>query len=485
MKEVVSLQYRASASDSWQSQRLSHKGNRITLSDKDSDMGTVYDSEAELHIRTADYGIPAMDLLVRMWHIDDTYTDIGTATNPVRVQKRVDGAMVTAVLKHESIAAPVQGSVLYIPFQVGSEQVFPGSSFISIHPDSPASSFAIDGVQGVYSKLLTANTTVMLEVYDAETFRFQGMTFGGCKYVNLSQIKAKGVVVAGLYNGKTAVRLLTPLTKIDLPREIDAEIVQIQTGGDTIQAMSFAHVNGLSNKIIDLPKFATGELEKTLQSMIDAHYTGVKLGINNYMVSADTIDKLVYLIEQHGYTVAMAWETGNRTLSYLDPQVNDMAYVLGFEIKLRIIASPYITGMIDIVTHPGYTLRYDTEADTLSFITHKPDTILLVENIAQSSIAHTIKLETTVGSFILTVDGTVMLTLSYLDMQVSGAMQMSFGDVLVYALRVFGNPASERTYTLDPRGWLKEQRSTGTLNKYLTNSSDEPILVLPSFIQPW
>lgn len=484
MKEVVSLQYRASASDSWMSQRLSHKGNRITLSDKDSDMGTVYDSEAELHIRTADYGIPAMDLLLRMWHIDDTYTDIGTATNPVRVQKRVDGAMVTAVLKHESIAAPVQGSVLYIPFQVGSEQVFPGSSFISIHPDSPASSFAIDGVQGVYTKMLTADTTVMLEVYDAETFRFQGMTFGGCKYVNLSQIKAKGVVVAGLYNGKTAVRLLTPLTKIDLPREIDAQVLSIESLNE-MQAISFAYVDDMSGKIINLPTFLTGDIERTLQSLIDAHYTGVKLGINNYRVGADTIDKLVYLIEQHGYTVAMAWETGNRTLSYLDPQVNDLAYVLGFEIKLRIIASPYITGMIDIVTHPGYTLRYDTEADTLSFITHKPDTIILVENIAQSSIAHTIKLETTVGSFILTVDGTVMLTLSYLDMQVSGAMQMSFGDVLVYALRVFGNPASERTYTLDPRGWLKEQRSTGTLNKYLTNSSDEPILVLPSFIQPW
>lgn len=485
MKELVSVQYRRSVGDMWQRQRLSRAGNRVTVADKDSDMGTVYETDADMRVLASEDVLPHSDVLLRMWFIDDSYTDVGTASNPIRLQKKKDGAMVNVSFKHESISAPVQGRVLYIPLQVGSVEVFTGTSELKIANDSPSASFAIDGVNGVYSKLLTANTTVMLEVYDAEKFRIAELIFGGCRYINLSQVKAKGVYYSGIYGNKTTFRIISPLVKLDLPREIDAQVLHIGTGAGQIQAMSFAHVTGMSNKIIALPLFANGELEKTLQSMIDAHYSGVTLGISANTVSADTTSKLVYMIEQQGYTVAMAWETGNRTLSYMDPQVNDLAYVLEFEMKLRILASPYITGMIDIVTHPGYTLRYDTAADTLYFITHLSQSTVLIENIAQSGTPHTIKWETTAGTCRLTVDGTVILSMPSTDMQVSGAMQMAFGAVTVYRMRVMGNPASERTYTLDPRGYLKEQRSTGTENKYLTNIADEQILVRPMFIEPW
>lgn len=481
MKEIVSLQYRASASDSWQTQRLSHKGNRLTLSDKDSDMGTVYESDAELRIRAVDYAIPAQDLLVRLWYIDDTFTDIGTASNPVRVQKRGDGAMVSALFKHESISAPVHGSVIYIPIQVGSEQVFPGGSFLYIHPDSPAASFSIDGVQGVYSTLLTANTTVMIEVYDADTFRFQGMTFGGCKYVNLSQVQAKGVVVAGQYKNMSHVRLHSPLTKIDLPRVIDAQLLSIE--GDLLHPVSFEHVADLSNMIIYLGSMDIKSLEVTLQNLINAGYTDVNLGIyTGNKEPQSMIDKLCNLIDNYNYILSSYWNSPELSVSYLDPDINELGYIISFEIEIAFFNSSYYTGSYYLVSHPCIKVRYDKDNRVLyGQIANFPEEIL------ESNISNYYKIKwfRMASTCTLSVNGVAKMSISIADLQLSGHLKLSFGYNIIKTLKITGNPSIERTYTAYPRGYLREKRNAETRDKYLTNIDNVPVYVIPQYTTPW
>ena len=175
----------------------------------------------------------------------------------------------------------------------------------------------------------------------------------------------------------------------------------------------------------------------------------------------------------------------NDILHTLNPQVNDLAYVVGFDMYLDFNGYTTVTGSYDLVSHPGITIRYDIDNDVLYASTDASVEVTLLEGASLTNQRYRIRWEKVGTTCILSLDGNTILSLDYAQLQIGGGLMFNFAGNLVFELSVFGNTSIERTYNVLPDGSVQERRHAETRIKYLTVQGIVPVYVIPQYTTPW